>query len=151
MTPSLRTGFAVQSGDNSSATPQRWDALDLRPRRIAARLPEIKGFETPREGHYHFGKKPGEFTHYGDAAFVMLVSVAELGRFDAADFGKWFVRKFGSPDYKAISMTRQRERWRTMPRSRKRIRQTVRLPARGGRRSTRHGIESRAGHCRTPP
>ena len=32
----------------------------------------VHGFETPREGHYHFGKQPGDQTLYGDGALVML-------------------------------------------------------------------------------
>src|ERR1041384_3006972 len=60
----------------------------------------VHGFEPPLEGHYHHGKRPGEFTHYGDAALLMLQSVAELGRFDPVDFGKRFVEKFGSCSYK---------------------------------------------------
>lgn len=59
----------------------------------------IHGFESPLEGHYHFGKQPGELTHYGEGALVMLESVAELGHFDANDFLKRFAEKFGSPDY----------------------------------------------------
>lgn len=59
----------------------------------------VHGFEAPFEGHYHFGKQPGEQTHYGDGALVMLESVAELGRFDANDFLKRFAEKFGSADY----------------------------------------------------
>ena len=60
----------------------------------------VQEFEAPLEGHYHYGKRPGEFTHYGDAALLMLQSVAELGRFDPVDFGKRFVEKFGSRSYK---------------------------------------------------
>ena len=101
MTPSLedrlRGAIWGQLVGDAAALGTHW-IYDLDELRRA--FPEIKGFETPREGHYHFGKKPGEFTHYGDAAFVMLVSVAEHGRFDAADFGKRFVGTFGSPDYK---------------------------------------------------
>src|SRR3954452_11229962 len=58
----------------------------------------VHGFEAPREGHYHFGKKPGEQTHYGDAALVMLESVAELGHFDPVDFLRRFEVRFG-PSY----------------------------------------------------
>jgi ADP-ribosylglycohydrolase len=55
---------------------------------IAQRFPGgIKGFETPSTGHYHYGKKAGDLTHYGDAALLMLSSVARCGRFEAADFG----------------------------------------------------------------
>jgi ADP-ribosylglycohydrolase len=59
----------------------------------------IHGFETPHEGHYHFGKHPGDQTHYGDGALVMLDSVGSLGKFDAHDFLRRFVDKFGGPDY----------------------------------------------------
>ncbi|MHA3770389.1 ADP-ribosylglycohydrolase family protein [Verrucomicrobiota bacterium sgz303538] len=59
----------------------------------------VHGFEAPLEGHYHFGKSPGDQTHYGDGALVMLESVAELGRFDEKDFLKRFVAKFGSAEY----------------------------------------------------
>lgn len=47
----------------------------------------IVGFETPSPGHYHHNKRSGDFTHYGDAALVMLASVADQGRFEAEDFG----------------------------------------------------------------
>src|SRR6478752_5251927 len=46
----------------------------------------IHGFEPPLEGHYHFGKHPGQQTHYGEGALVMLESVAKLGHFDESDF-----------------------------------------------------------------
>lgn len=63
---------------------------------LARRFPGgLQGFEAPAAGHYHAGKMPGEFTHYGDGALVMLRSVAELGRFDPADFGRRFVELFG--------------------------------------------------------
>ena len=59
----------------------------------------VRGFETPAPGHYHAGKVPGDLTHYGDAALLLLQSVAETGRVDARDFGRRFVERFGSPDY----------------------------------------------------
>lgn len=59
----------------------------------------VHGFETPAADHYHAGKASGDQTHYGDAALLLLQSVAELGRVDAQDFGQRFVAKFGSPDY----------------------------------------------------
>ena len=62
--------------------------------------PDLKGFEQPRVGHYHAGKKPGELTHYGEAALVLLESVAENGGLDIADYGQRFFRHFASPDYR---------------------------------------------------
>lgn len=60
---------------------------------IAERFPGgIVGFETPSPGHYHYGKKSGDLTHYGDAALLMLSSVAQRGRFEAGDFGSRLIR-----------------------------------------------------------
>jgi ADP-ribosylglycohydrolase len=67
---------------------------------LVRRYPEgLKGFEAPAAGHYHAGKVPGDQTHYGDAALLMLRSVAERGRFDAVDFGRRFVEVMASPGY----------------------------------------------------
>ncbi len=54
----------------------------------------VNGFETPSEDHYHSGKKPGEQTHYGDGALVLLESIADHGKFDAREFGRSFVNSF---------------------------------------------------------
>jgi ADP-ribosylglycohydrolase len=59
----------------------------------------VTGFETPAQGHYHAGKRSGDLTHYGDAALLMLQSVAQLGRFSAQDFGTRFVALFSSKEY----------------------------------------------------
>lgn len=59
--------------------------------------PELKGFETPRSGHYHDGKKPGDFTHYGEAALLLLESVAECDGLDVMDYGRRFLGHFASP------------------------------------------------------
>lgn len=56
--------------------------------------PSIKGFEPPEDDHYHFGKKPGDQTHYGDGALVLLESLAKEGKFDAKSFGRSFVEAF---------------------------------------------------------
>jgi len=67
---------------------------------LKTRFPEgVAGFEAPAEGHYHFGKHPGDFTHYGEAALLMLQSIAEKGFFSPQDFGARFVAYFTSPDY----------------------------------------------------
>jgi ADP-ribosylglycohydrolase len=60
----------------------------------------VHGFEEPKAGHYHAGKKPGEQTHYGEGALVLLESVAERGRSDPADFLRRFEAKFGADDYR---------------------------------------------------
>src|SRR6201987_266365 len=54
----------------------------------------INGFEAPKEGHYHYGKKSGDQTHYGDGALVLLESLAREARFDAKAFGRSFVETF---------------------------------------------------------
>jgi ADP-ribosyl-[dinitrogen reductase] hydrolase len=54
----------------------------------------VNGFEAPKKGHYHFGKKPGDQTHYGDGALVLLESLAKEGRFDPKAFGRSFVENF---------------------------------------------------------
>lgn len=61
--------------------------------------PRLSGFEPPMTGHYHAGKVPGDQTHYGDAALLLLQSVADLGRFDPVDFGRRFVEVMGSALY----------------------------------------------------
>ena len=67
---------------------------------LAKRFPEgIAGFETPSPGHYHYGKKSGDFTHYGDAALLMLASVAQRGCFDAVDFGSRLIRLMVEENY----------------------------------------------------
>ena len=61
--------------------------------------PELKGFEAPRPGHYHVGKEPGAFTHYGDAALLLLESVADEEGLNVVDFGRRFVAHYGGSDY----------------------------------------------------
>ncbi len=58
-----------------------------------------RGFEEPVAGHYHAGKRPGDLTHYGDGALLLLRSLQERSRFDAADFGSRFVSMIESPGY----------------------------------------------------
>src|SRR6201997_1937596 len=67
---------------------------------LSARFPKgVFGFEAPA-GKYHESKKPGDQTHYGDGALVLLESIAEVGGFDARAYGKRFVDTFGSPTYR---------------------------------------------------
>ena len=60
-----------------------------------------QGFESPVSGHYHFGKRSGDLTHYGDGALLLLQSLAKQGRFDAVDFGgpweSWELRVSQNP------------------------------------------------------
>ncbi|ABQ25110.1 ADP-ribosylglycohydrolase family protein [Geotalea uraniireducens] len=58
-----------------------------------------QGFEEPVAGHYHAGKRPGDLTHYGDGALLLLRSLRERSRFDASDFGSRFVSLIESPGY----------------------------------------------------
>jgi len=58
-----------------------------------------RGFEEPVVGHYHFGKRSGELTHYGDGALLLLRSLQENRRFDVPDFGSRFVSMTESPEY----------------------------------------------------
>lgn len=58
-----------------------------------------RGFEEPAAGHYHAGKRPGDLTHYGDGALLLLRSLQERTRFDASDFGSRFVTLIESPGY----------------------------------------------------
>jgi ADP-ribosylglycohydrolase len=66
---------------------------------LAARYPGgIQGFETPKAGHYHEGKQSGDQTHYGDAALLLLESLAACGaEFRENDFCIRLTSFFGSP------------------------------------------------------
>lgn len=58
----------------------------------------IQGFERPAADHYHAGKEPGDQTHYGDAALLLLESLAACGGlFREADFAVRLAGFFGSP------------------------------------------------------
>ena len=70
------------------------------PEKMRQEFPEIKGFETPKAGHYHAGKVSGDSTHYGEGCRLMLQSIAECKKFDVVDFSKRFRAFFGSPFYK---------------------------------------------------
>lgn len=58
-----------------------------------------QGFETQVAGPYHFEKKSGDLTHYGDGALLQLQSLAKQGTFDAVDFGSSFVEMIESTEY----------------------------------------------------
>lgn len=65
---------------------------------LATRFPSgIQGFEEPHAGHYHAGKQSGDQTHYGDAALLLLESLAACGsEFRERDFEMRIASYFGS-------------------------------------------------------
>jgi len=77
---------------------------------VASQYPGgIQGFETPLKGHYHEGKNSGDLTHYGDAALLLLESVAACGAFRETDFGLRFESYFTSPSCKSYKDHATRE------------------------------------------
>ncbi|MBG0778261.1 MAG: ADP-ribosylglycohydrolase family protein [Desulfovibrionaceae bacterium] len=60
---------------------------------------------------YHAGKNPGDFTHYGDQALVLLQSVAERGGFDLDDFfARWTALMDGYAGYLDMATKKTLER-----------------------------------------
>ena len=58
--------------------------------KIAREFGRVESFITPKPDSYHPTKHKGQFTHYGDQAFVLLQSLAARKTFDLADFaGRW--------------------------------------------------------------
>ena len=88
----LRGALWGQLVGDAAALGSHWIYdLDL----MRQRFPQgLSGFEAPAEGHYHFGKTPGDQTHYGDGALVLLESIAQVGHFDARAFGLRFLETF---------------------------------------------------------
>ncbi|MEO1091446.1 MAG: ADP-ribosylglycohydrolase family protein [Pseudomonadota bacterium] len=81
----------------------------------------IVGFEAPAADHYHRGRKPGDGTHYADAAEAVLASVAEHGESIASDQGERLVRLYGDQAYQGFLDKPTRillERFRDWERSR---------------------------------
>lgn len=56
--------------------------------RIRQEYGRVDTLLKPDPGSYHPSKEKGDFTHYGDQAFVLLESVASKGGFDAEDFSR---------------------------------------------------------------
>lgn len=54
-------------------------------------------FQVP--GQYHARRHPGDFTHYGDHAMVVLESLAERGKLDLGDYRRRMLARFGDCGY----------------------------------------------------
>jgi ADP-ribosylglycohydrolase len=93
----LRGAIWGQFVGDAAALGTHW-IYDLE--KMAKLYPEgVNGFEAPQPGHYHHGKEPGDQTHYGDGALVLLESIAREGQFDARAFGRSFVERFQPQSY----------------------------------------------------
>ena len=93
----LRGAIWGQFVGDAAALGTHW-IYDLE--KMAKLYPEgVNGFEAPLPGHYHYGKKPGDQTHYGDGALVLLESIAKEGQFDPKAFGRSFVERFQPKSY----------------------------------------------------
>lgn len=57
-------------------------------RKIAEQYGRVERYLKPGSDSYHGSKDIGDFTHYGDQAFVLLESIATSGRFDPEDFSR---------------------------------------------------------------
>jgi ADP-ribosylglycohydrolase len=62
--------------------------------KIARDFGRIETFLAPYPDSYHATKKKGEFTHYGDQAFVLLESLAARGGFDPGNFSSLWQQLF---------------------------------------------------------
>lgn len=57
---------------------------------IAQTHGRLAGLKAPAPGSYHPTKQAGDFTHYGDQAFLLLQCVADTSGFDPIDFSaRW--------------------------------------------------------------
>lgn len=57
---------------------------------IAQAHGRLDGLKAPHPGSYHPTKQAGDFTHYGDQAFLLLQCVADSSGFDPVGFsGRW--------------------------------------------------------------
>lgn len=66
------------------------------PAEIRARLGHVDSYRDPISA-YHPGKRAGDFTHYGDQVMLLAESIADEGRFDAADFSARWRRFWENP------------------------------------------------------
>ena len=62
--------------------------------RIADEFGRVEKLLAPKPGSYHPTKGKGQFTHYGDQAFVLLESLAARKGFDLADFAQRWQKLF---------------------------------------------------------
>lgn len=62
--------------------------------RIAREFGRVESFLTPKPDSYHPTKRKGQFTHYGDQAFVLLQSLAARKGFELTDFAERWRKLF---------------------------------------------------------
>lgn len=58
----------------------------------------VESYLKPGQHSYHASKQTGDFTHYGDQAFVLLESLAEEKGFKLSDFSERWRRLFDNYD-----------------------------------------------------
>jgi ADP-ribosylglycohydrolase len=61
---------------------------------IDRKFGRVEGLLKPLENSYHATKDLGEFTHYGDQAFVLLESIVASSGFDIDDFARRWKKLF---------------------------------------------------------
>ena len=64
--------------------------------RIAREFGRVESLLAPKPDSYHPTKRKGQFTHYGDQAFVLLQSLAARKAFDLADFADRWQKLFAA-------------------------------------------------------
>ena len=64
--------------------------------RIAREFGRVESLLAPKPDSYHPTKRKGQFTHYGDQAFVLLQSLAARKTFDLADFAERWRKLFAA-------------------------------------------------------
>lgn len=64
--------------------------------KIAREFGRVESLLAPKPDSYHPTKRKGQFTHYGDQAFVLLESLAARKGFDLADFAERWRKLFAA-------------------------------------------------------
>lgn len=78
------------------------------PQKIIDAYGRVDRMLDPRLVGYHAGKKGGDFTHYGDQTFELLISVSTSGAFDALNYmSRWRALFHGDPGIYRDEATRK--------------------------------------------